>query len=70
MRYVHASSVAQWKSGGLITPRSVDRNHALLVEGTIKKMLGRLLYRSCVTFACKQCSLVEEWGVYNFIETT
>jgi hypothetical protein len=25
------SSVAQWESGGLITPRSVDRNHVLLL---------------------------------------
>ena len=25
------STVAQWESGGLITPRSVDRNHAVLI---------------------------------------
>ena len=30
LNFFFIRSVAQWKSGGLITPSSVDRNHALL----------------------------------------
>ena len=38
------STVAQWESGGLITPRSVDRNHAVLIYIVLSHTLSEDVY--------------------------